>query len=321
MREWDEDTESKEELSDANHSLRRTEKFSKTSSSTRKLPAFEGSMSGRKRKRGDTESKEEISEEVPSSMSTEPTSSSSSVASSSSTRQSQRTTGVRKRKREDGPKDAESKEEISEVDHSFKTAKDLSSDATSSSSTYRSPAFERLTSDNQRRREEKRKRRKRNRQNDTESKEEMFEGTNSTISTEPIPSSVPSFSSSLPKRKEDAIERRQEAILKEAEKRDCEAKLKDIASEMEAMKKRIARLDHQMKEENDLGILKNLIEKKNELHQNDKKLSAKDKELSNKLTILRFHLEQLCQSPKHKYVHIVDFLFDLFLTLFLDDQN
>jgi hypothetical protein len=320
MREWDEDTESKEEPSDANDSLRSTKNFSKNSSSTRKLPAFEGSTSGKKRKRGDTESKEEISVEIPLSMTTEPPFSSS-VASSSSTRQSQRTTGVRKRKREEGPKDAESKEEISEVGHSLKTAKDLSSDATSSSSTRKSPAFERLTSDNQRRREEKRKRRKRNRHKDTESKEEMFEGTNSTISTESIPSSVPSFSSSLPKRQEDAIERRQEAFLNEAEKRDCESKLKDIASKMETLKKRIAKIDHQISEENEPGIRKRLFEKRNVLVARCEKLSAKDKELDKKLAVLRYQLEQLPKILDPKYVHIFDSLFDLFLTLFLDDQN
>ncbi len=109
--------------------------------------------------------------------------------------------------------------------------------------------------------------------------------------------------------------------MKEAEKRDCEAKLKDIASEMEIMKKRIARLDHQIKEENDIWIPKRLYEKKIVLVARFEKLSAKDKELSIKLTLLRYQLEQLPQTTKPKCVHLVDFLFDLFLTLFSDDQN
>ena len=47
-------------------------------------------------------------------------------------------------------------------------------------------------------------------------------------------------------------------------------------------------------------------------------LSEIENELDKKLTILRYQLEQLRQTPKPKCVHIVDFLFDLFLTLVID---
>jgi hypothetical protein len=104
-----------------------------SSSSTGRSAVSMRARSGIKRKRVDTESKEEISEEAPSSMSTEPPSSSS-VASSSSTRQSQRAIGVRKRKREEGPIGTESKEEISdEVPSSMITVPPSSSVASSSS--------------------------------------------------------------------------------------------------------------------------------------------------------------------------------------------
>jgi hypothetical protein len=227
--------------------------------------------------------------------------------SSSSTGKSARSMRARsgiKRKRVE----TESKEEISEVDHSLKTTKDLSSDATSSSSSRKSPAFERSMSDKKRRREEKPNRRKKDGKKDTESKEEISEEVPSSMITVPPSSSVAPSSSPL---HTVDIKSNSEVSPKEPERRECEAKIKELDCQLEEIQEQIAGLDHQIKEGNDLENLKRLFMKKSAL-------SEKDIELSNKLTVLRYQLEQLRQTPKPKCVHIVDFLFDLFLTLVID---